>query len=183
MLTPYRKLRNFRESLLKKRTIREMRVSQILKQINLGFIEEKIICPYIVDFFIPRLRLAVEIDGAVHNRNIQKEKDYKKDEYILSIGIMIHRFRNEDSDEYIIKKLLEYPKYSKNGNIKLNSTIHQINSLFNQNEIKIRKTTDIKHLIVDYCFNKHKLFNNKNPFYISKNNLRYTNNLSKKFFK
>ena len=48
---------------------------------------------YILDFYLPVLRIAVEVDGGVHRT--QKEKDTIRDKHLSSIGIETIRIPNE----------------------------------------------------------------------------------------
>ena len=61
------------------------------------FLRQYSIKHYVVDFYCPRLRLAVEIDGETHFEDeaaIQYDKDRQED--IESLGIQFQRFRNEE---------------------------------------------------------------------------------------
>ena len=49
---------------------------------------------YILDFYCPRLRLGVEVDGYVHDD--QKEYDYNRDKSLAMHGIEVHRFSNDE---------------------------------------------------------------------------------------
>src|SRR5262245_61975041 len=50
--------------------------------------------PYIVDFFCPECRLAIELDGAPHYRELTIEYDAKRTAYLESEGISVMRFEN-----------------------------------------------------------------------------------------
>jgi len=50
--------------------------------------------PYILDFFCPEDRLAVELDGAPHFTAIGQELDAKRDRYLEGEGIAVLRFEN-----------------------------------------------------------------------------------------
>jgi very-short-patch-repair endonuclease len=52
--------------------------------------------PYIVDFFCPEARLAVELDGAHHFTVIGQELDAKRDLYLKEKGIVVLRFENRE---------------------------------------------------------------------------------------
>ena len=58
---------------------------------------------YILDFFCSEAKLAIEIDGKIHE--FQKEKDKEKDEVITSMHIELIRFSNEDVEQTINKVL------------------------------------------------------------------------------
>jgi len=52
--------------------------------------------PYVVDFYCPALRLAIEIDGASHIVPDAGENDRDRQARIESLGIMFLRFTNEE---------------------------------------------------------------------------------------
>lgn len=67
--------------------------------------------PYIIDFYCPRLKLAVEIDGPSHFEFQAIEYDYQRQKYIESFGIRFLRVTNLDIYENIdgvIEKIVEY---------------------------------------------------------------------------
>lgn len=51
---------------------------------------------FVIDFYCPELKLAVEIDGNVHDQPDQKEYDIKRQEYLESFGIVFIRITNEE---------------------------------------------------------------------------------------
>lgn len=53
---------------------------------------------YVIDFYCPRLKLAIEIDGDVHYFENNRIRDQKKDEYLQNEGIKMIRLKNEDLD-------------------------------------------------------------------------------------
>ena len=62
---------------------------------GLKFRRQQGIGPYIVDFYCPNLKLAIELDGNSHfdDENIYKY-DKKRQKYIESFGITFLRFTN-----------------------------------------------------------------------------------------
>ena len=50
---------------------------------------------YIVDFYIPKKRLVIEIDGRQHLTREHKEKDGERDEFLNKEGLMVLRFSND----------------------------------------------------------------------------------------
>jgi very-short-patch-repair endonuclease len=50
---------------------------------------------YVVDFLCVDLRLAVELDGAPHDREEQKAHDAARDEWLRGHGYRVLRLRNE----------------------------------------------------------------------------------------
>ena len=51
---------------------------------------------FIADFYCHELRLAIEIDGGIHDDPQQKERDISREEIINNLGIKILRFTNEE---------------------------------------------------------------------------------------
>ena len=51
---------------------------------------------YIIDFYCPALKLAVEVDGDVHERYNRTSKDKRRQNMLESLGIEFLRFTNQD---------------------------------------------------------------------------------------
>jgi very-short-patch-repair endonuclease len=51
---------------------------------------------YVIDFYCPELKLAIEIDGDVHDLPDQKEHDIIRQNYLQEYGINILRIKNEE---------------------------------------------------------------------------------------
>ena len=51
---------------------------------------------YSIDFYCPKLKLAVEVDGDSHLRADREKKDRVRQKYIEDFGIQFIRFGNED---------------------------------------------------------------------------------------
>jgi very-short-patch-repair endonuclease len=47
--------------------------------------------PYILDFFCPAARLAIEIDGATHSEDAQIAHDARRDTWLRDQGIEVYR--------------------------------------------------------------------------------------------
>jgi very-short-patch-repair endonuclease len=58
------------------------------------FRRQESIGPYIVDFYCPECRLAVELDGAGHYSTLGNEYDERRDKYLETLGIQVVRFEN-----------------------------------------------------------------------------------------
>ena len=50
---------------------------------------------YIVDFYIPKKQLVIEIDGLQHLTEEHKEKDQARDKFLEGQGLRVLRFPNE----------------------------------------------------------------------------------------
>ncbi len=51
---------------------------------------------YILDFYCPKLNIAVELDGSQHSQEESKEYDDARSQYLRSHGINVIRFWNND---------------------------------------------------------------------------------------
>jgi len=51
---------------------------------------------YVIDFYAPALKFAIELDGDIHNLSEQKEYDKKRQEYLEQFGIKFLRITNEE---------------------------------------------------------------------------------------
>ncbi len=57
------------------------------------------VSPYVVDFYCPALKLAIEIDGDSHFQTGAQEKDKARQDFIESFGVHFLRFRNVEIRE------------------------------------------------------------------------------------
>jgi very-short-patch-repair endonuclease len=74
------------------------------------FHSQKIINDYIVDFYCPKAKLVIEVDGSQHYSGEAVEKDRKRDEYLKSLGLNVLRFTDTDvltNIEGVIYRILE----------------------------------------------------------------------------
>ena len=63
---------------------------------GLQFYRQKIIGNYIVDFYCPKSKLFIEVDGGQHYSFEGEEKDEKRDDYIRKAGIAVLRFSDRE---------------------------------------------------------------------------------------
>ena len=68
-----------------------LRKKQIL---GVQFYRQKPIGNYIVDFFAPKAKLVVEVDGSQHMKVSEALKDKHRDEYLTNHGLMVLRFND-----------------------------------------------------------------------------------------
>ena len=91
-----------------------------MKNYEIKFQRQKAIGEYIVDFYCPSLKLAIEIDGNQHYSKEGIEKDKIRTEEINKQGVQIIRITNKqiDKDFNRICEFLdeEIQKKSKNQN-------------------------------------------------------------------
>ncbi len=62
------------------------------------FYRQKTVLRYILDFYCPKVRLAVELDGSQHYEEGQKQYDEKRTEKLKKLGISVLRFTNKEVD-------------------------------------------------------------------------------------
>ena len=80
----------------------EKRLRRILEQLNYGVLRGKFKCQYpisgrwIVDFFFPEIRLAIEVDGAIHGTDEQRKLDRQKDADCKRFDITMLRITNRE---------------------------------------------------------------------------------------
>ncbi len=113
-------LKNLRRKLRKSSTAAERKLWSILKnQQALGyrFLRQYGVENYSLDFYCPKLKLAIEVDGGQHNDEKEKLSDAQRSELIGTHGITILRFWNnevmqnlEGVHHRIIEKVLELKK-------------------------------------------------------------------------
>lgn len=65
---------------------------------------------YISDFYLPELKLTIEVDGKTHLAKEQKEKDARKEAFLLGKGIQTLRVRNIDAIQMDAKSLAKMLK-------------------------------------------------------------------------
>jgi len=63
---------------------------------GLRFFRQYSMGPYILDFYCPTLKLAVELDGGQHNQIENKEYDSGRSEYLKAQGIDVMRYWNNE---------------------------------------------------------------------------------------
>ena len=63
---------------------------------NFKFRRQYSVDKFVIDFYSPELKLAVEIDGDIHDIPAQKEHDIVRQSYLESFGIKFIRIRNEE---------------------------------------------------------------------------------------
>ncbi len=77
---------------------------------NHRFFRQYSIGPYIVDFYCPKERLAIELDGGVHIVEDQKLYDIERTKYLNGNDIKVLRFWNNDIENNlkgVLKKIIE----------------------------------------------------------------------------
>ncbi len=98
--------------LRKEQTPEETLLWEILRNrqfMNLKFRRQHVIEGFVVDFYCHELRLAIEVDGGVHNN--QKDYDELRQSLIEDKGIRFIRVQNEEVNRdvnILLEKIKEY---------------------------------------------------------------------------
>ncbi|HRE09965.1 MAG: DUF559 domain-containing protein [Ignavibacteria bacterium] len=80
------------------------------KQLGFRFLRQYGVGEYIIDFYSPKLKLAIEIDGVTHLTKDEIEYDERRQFEIEQLGIVFIRFTNYQifhEIENVIEKLSE----------------------------------------------------------------------------
>lgn len=104
----YKLLKEFALENRKNQTLAEHILWQSIKAEKLGMkvLRQHIIGDYIVDFLLPTINLAIEVDGAYHAERQQTENDEIRDSILNNMGYRVIRFTNEEV-LYNIEETLE----------------------------------------------------------------------------
>ncbi len=97
-----RETRESRRELRKNTTLAERRLWGCIKNkslLGLTFRRQHGIGAFIVDFYIPKVKLVIEIDGDSHFHADAREYDARRTLFLKKFGITVMRFTNVDIDE------------------------------------------------------------------------------------
>ena len=95
-------LKTRRKSLRKKQTDTEIMIWSLLRDKKCKgykFYRQYSIGSYIVDFYCPKLRLSIEIDGSQHAEKMNKDYDQERTIYLNANNIKELRFWNNEVTE------------------------------------------------------------------------------------
>ena len=66
------------------------------KQLPLTVNRQKVIGPYIVDFYCAEAKLVIELDGCQHYEDRGKASDGERDDYLRQQGLSVVRYSNSE---------------------------------------------------------------------------------------
>ena len=80
-----------------------------LRNNNLGikFRRQHPLGSFVVDFYAPKYKLAIELDGSVHKSNDAKEYDEMRTKILADMGIVFMRFWNSEIENNLLNVLLK----------------------------------------------------------------------------
>lgn len=67
-----------------------------LKNLPLTVNRQKVIGPYIADFYCAQAGTVIELDGSQHYEEQGREADFQRDQYFEEQGILVKRYTNLD---------------------------------------------------------------------------------------
>jgi very-short-patch-repair endonuclease len=112
MLLYNSELKHHARALRKRMTDTEIRLWARLRLKRLNgypFQRQRIIGNYIVDFYCPRAKLVIEVDGGQHNSSENMLPDKRRDNYLKSKRLTVLRFADTDvlvNTEVVIQQIL-----------------------------------------------------------------------------
>ena len=116
MLKYNKKLTPFARELRKNMTDAEKRLWAKIRMRQMGgyqFYRQRAIGNYIVDFYCPKAKLVLEVDGGQHYSDEQIEIDRKRSSHLNRLGFKVMRFTNLDVLNNIDVVLDEIYRYLK----------------------------------------------------------------------
>ena len=88
-------LKVFSTALRKNQTKEEKHLwYDFLRQYPVRFNRQKVLGPYIVDFYCASAKLVIELDGSQHYSEEGSEDDKIRDRYLARLGIKVVRYSN-----------------------------------------------------------------------------------------
>ena len=70
------------------------------------FRRQQVVEGFVVDFFCAKLRLVIELDGAVHDRPEQRVLDQERDATLRLVGLKVVRIRNEEVGRKLFEEIV-----------------------------------------------------------------------------
>lgn len=87
------------------------------------FTRQKPIGSFIVDFYCAKLALAIEVDGEIHKKRQQYDKERSR--FLLDHGVSIARYWNNEvlkNTDFVYKDLIKFMKELENQQSSMKST-------------------------------------------------------------
>ena len=102
-LRKYKKENKLKDNRLHKSAKKKAR--RIAERFHLKITEEAILNPYILDLYIPKIKVGFEIDGSVHKKT--QNYDERRDAYLSQqYGVLVLRFTPDEIKNGIFNKVV-----------------------------------------------------------------------------
>ena len=82
-----------------------------LKKVPMTVKRQYVVENYILDFFIPQVNVAIEIDGSQHYEPDAKKADQKRDADLALVGVKVIRYTNNDINKNFVGVVQEIMKH------------------------------------------------------------------------
>ncbi len=69
-----------------------------LRQLPVTFNRQKVLGPYIVDFYCAKAKLVIELDGSQHYEETGVATDRERDAWLSGLGLRVLRYANAEVD-------------------------------------------------------------------------------------
>ena len=103
MLNKNNKLLEYAKELRRNMTPQEKHLwYDFLSKLPIPAKRQKNIANYILDFYIPQAKIAIEVDGIGHTTKEKAEADAKRDADLAELGITVLRYRNIDVNKNFV---------------------------------------------------------------------------------
>jgi len=118
MLPFNKKLKSFARNLRSNMTDAERLIWSKIRRKQIGdlqFYRQKNISHYIVDFYCPKGKLIVEIDGGQHYESDGMKKDRERDRYLQQLGFAVLHFSDIEvlkNIDGVVERIYEHLKSS-----------------------------------------------------------------------
>lgn len=92
-----------------------------LSKSNMKAKRQKVLYNYILDFYIPEVRIAIELDGRQHGREENRYADCERDSFLSKEGIMVLRYTNiqiNENFQSVCKDILKHCEMRKGACMK-----------------------------------------------------------------
>ncbi len=94
-------LKNNSQKLRKNMTKEERHIwYDFLKTLPVTINRQKIVGPYILDFYCSKSKIAIELDGSQHFEQDGKASDTERDNYLKQMGIVVLRYPNNEINRH-----------------------------------------------------------------------------------
>ncbi len=106
-------LKKYRSELRKNQTVAERKLWQRLRSKRLEgikFFRQYSVGPYILDFYCPKVRLGIELDGGQHSLEENQNYDLEPSSFLETNGIKVLRFWNNEvmrNFEGVLERIVE----------------------------------------------------------------------------
>ena len=91
---------HFSQQLRKNMTAEERHLwYDFLKPLPVVFKRQSVIGKYIVDFYCPKYKLVIELDGSQHYEDENRQADSARDSFMHSQGLIVLRYSNADINQ------------------------------------------------------------------------------------